>query len=179
MIVLNVGCGESRALPAEFDGWQQVLLDIDPAVQPDIVCDALNLLSLPPARYDGVHCSHNLEHFYAHDVPRVLAGFKHVLKPGGLVYITVPNLRSLMQKIVGGNLDIDDVWYRAGECSPVTFHDVLFGWSLAMRQGNLFYAHKCGFTPLSLNTALVNAGFVDVKIAASEVNIIGTARTCH
>jgi len=65
---------------------------------------------------------------------------------------------------------IFSVWYRVNG-SPITFHDVLFGWDNAMRNGNLFYSHKCGFTPLSLATALTRAGFVDIQIKADELNI--------
>jgi hypothetical protein len=49
--VLNVG-GNSKeiALPPQYNGWQHVLLDIDPRGNPDIVCDARNLTSLPTRR---------------------------------------------------------------------------------------------------------------------------------
>lgn len=79
--VLNVG-GNSKAiaLPPIFDGYEHLLLDIDPTGKPDLLCDARELTSTPAAQYDAVYCSHNLEHYFRHDVPRVLAGFIHVLK---------------------------------------------------------------------------------------------------
>lgn len=61
-------------------------------VLPDVVCDARQLSQLPRATYDAVYCSHNLEHYYRHDVPKVLAGFSHVLKVGGFVHIIVPDM---------------------------------------------------------------------------------------
>ena len=59
--VLNVG-GNSREIPLPpiYAGWEQILLDIDPAGRPDIVGDARNLESLPAASCDAVYCSHNL-----------------------------------------------------------------------------------------------------------------------
>ena len=42
-----------------------------------------------------------------------------------------------------------------------------------MSNGNLFYAHKCGFTPLSMCTALNNANFKDVVITSNCTNLIG------
>ena len=55
--VLNVGGNNHEiALPAHFNGWQHLLLDIDPAGQPDIVCDARELQRLDGATMDAVHC---------------------------------------------------------------------------------------------------------------------------
>lgn len=179
MIVLNVGGGESRHLPSHFNGWKQLLLDIDPAVKPDIVYDALDMQELTGGEYDAVYCSHNLEHFYAHDVPKVLAGFLHVLKPGGFAEINVPNIRSLMQQMIGNNLDVNDVWYRAPGDTPITFHDVLYGWSKQMRNGNLYYAHKCAFTPFSLCQTLCSAGFEKVGITDQGCNLVGVGFKCH
>lgn len=61
--VLNVG-GNTKAipLPPEYAGWEHVLLDIDPKGNPDVVCDARELTTLPSATYDAIYCSHNLEH---------------------------------------------------------------------------------------------------------------------
>ena len=44
MKVLNVGGGPSRIIPDRYDGWVQHLLDIDPAVNPNICMDALDLI---------------------------------------------------------------------------------------------------------------------------------------
>ena len=170
--MLNVGGGASRYLPPEYDGWEQDLLDIDPAVKPDICCDALELVDKHEhqCRYDAVYCSHNLEHFYAHEVQQVLAGFKKVLQ-SGFVDISVPNVKGLMQTMLQGNLDVNDVFYRTGQGAPITFHDVLYGWSQAMSQGNLFYAHKCGFTAISLHKALSDAGFKNIQIVETNNNL--------
>ena len=82
--VLNVGGGsKSIALPPQYAEFEHILLDIDPSDSPDIVCDARSLQDLEPEQFDAVYCSHNLEHYFWHDVPRVLDGFTHVLKPNG------------------------------------------------------------------------------------------------
>jgi hypothetical protein len=174
MRVLNVG-GGSRNLPERYNGWDQVLLDIDPAVNPDVCCDALEMHKLPANEYDAVYCSHTVEHFYQHDVPTVLAGFLHVLKDTGFADIAVPNLSHLFKSLMVSNLDINDVWYRTGQGLPITFHDVLYGWSQAMQKGNLFYAHKCGFTAHSLGTVLANVGFKSVQVAEQDANLFAFA----
>ena len=43
MKVLNVGCGMA-AIHSQFTGWDEVRLDIDPEVEPDICCDMLEML---------------------------------------------------------------------------------------------------------------------------------------
>ncbi len=58
--LLNVGGGsKSIPLPAELQGFEHQLLDIDPAGKPDIVLDGRKLNELPAADYDAVYCSHN------------------------------------------------------------------------------------------------------------------------
>lgn len=175
MKVLNVGGGASRDLPERYKGWDLDVLDIDPAVNPDICLDAKLMSTLEAAGYDAVLCSHNLEHFYKHEVPVVLAGFLHVLKDGGFAEIVVPNLTKLFAAMQGRSLDIGDVWYRTSSGTPITFHDVLYGWNHAMSNGNLFYAHKCGFTATSLGDALIAAGFKGASLWEDEYNLYAKA----
>lgn len=158
--MLNVG-GNSKAipLPPQYDGWDHVLLDIDPKGNPDVVCDARELISLPEAVYDSVYCSHNLEHYYHHDAKKVLAGFIHVLKADGFVFIRVPDMSAVMQIVVANNLDIDDVLYQC-PAGPIMVRDVIYGWGKEIeRSGCDFFAHKTGFTEKSLTNLLDTAGF--------------------
>ena len=158
--VLNVG-GNSKAipLPPEYADFEQVLLDIDPKGAPDIVCDARNLSTLEGSMFDAVYCSHNLEHYYRHDVPKVLAGFLHVLKEGGFAHIIVPDIREVMRITIEQGLDIDDVLYQSS-AGPITVLDVLYGFGVKIEQsGQDFFAHKTGFTQKSLIQALLRSGF--------------------
>lgn len=170
--ILNVG-GNSKTIgiPEYYTGWIHDLLDIDPAVHPDILCDARELDKLSSGKYDAVYCSHNLEHFYPHDVPKVLRGFLHVLKDGGFAEIIVPDIASVIRHAVHHNMDVDDVLYES-EGGPITIHDVLYGWHLPIeRSGKDYFAHKRGFTPKSLRIAILNSGFSGVWVSASEFNI--------
>jgi ubiquinone/menaquinone biosynthesis C-methylase UbiE len=164
-IVLNVG-GNNRAipLPARYEGYDHWLLDIDPAGEPDIVGDARELANLDPGQFDAVYCSHNLEHYYRHDVPRVLAGFLHVLKDGGFAQIRVPDIEEVMRYTVAQKLDIEDVLYQS-VAGPIMVTDVLYGYGAEIeRSGEHFYAHKTGFTQKSLARMLAAAGFADISI---------------
>lgn len=171
MIVLNVG-GGGRNLPPVFDGWDQHLMDIDGAVKPDFCVDAREMLMLPVLQnaYDAVYCSHCLEHFYRHDVPRVIAGFYAALKSGGFAAIAVPDVMCMLKDMMARNLHIDDVWYRVGD-KPITFHDVLYGWNEAMQLGNLFYAHKSALTQQYLMTQFGAAGFKLIEASGDGSNL--------
>lgn len=173
--VLNVG-GNTKAipLPPQYAGFEHLLLDIDPKGSPDIVCDARKLTTLEGGRFDAVYCSHNLEHYYRHDVPKVLAGFLHVLKDGGFAQIRVPDVSEVMRTAIERNLDIDDVLYQS-PAGPIKVIDVLYGYGVEIeRSGQDFYAHKTGFTQKSLLAALYRAGFSRVysMVGNFEVNAL-------
>lgn len=161
--VLNVG-GNSREipLPTEYEGWDNVLLDIDERCNPDVLCDARELERLPPGTFDSVYCSHNLEHYYQHDVAKVLAGFQHVLKDDGFVFVRVPDMAALMRAVVERQLDITDILYQSG-AGPIAVRDVIYGHGREIEtSGNEFFAHKTGFTEKSLLEVLHAAGFSQV-----------------
>lgn len=173
--VLNVG-GNNKAipLPLHFADYEHLLLDIDPKGSPDIVCDARNLRRLEAGQFDAVYCSHNLEHYFRHDVQKVLAGFLHVLKDGGFAQIIVPDISEVMRVSVEKDLDIDDILYESA-AGPIMVLDVLYGYSVEIkRSGQDFFAHKTGFTQKSLKNALLECGFLKnyVKVGNLEINVV-------
>jgi len=170
---LNVGGGNKGIkVPRHYLGWDHLLLDIDPVGHPDICADARNMLELEPAQFDAVYCSHNLEHYYEHDVPKVLAGFRHVLKQGGFAEIRVPDLLGLMRMVVETKVDVDEKLYDS-PAGPVRPKDVVYGFAQQIREsGQDFYAHKTGFSPASLRRTLSAAGFTDfVELAPRHLEI--------
>lgn len=173
--LLNVGGGsKSIQLPPEYAGFEHVLLDIDPVGKPDIVLDGRKLTELPAGQFDAILCSHNLEHYFRHDVPKVLGGFFHVLKPGGFAQILVPDLMELMRRTVQGNLDLEEQLYlsNAGPIAPL---DVIYGLGRQIEtSGADFYAHKTGFSAQSLTRAVEKAGFGPnfAKVGDLEINLI-------
>lgn len=161
--VLNVG-GNSKeiAIPKRYAGWTHHLLDIDPTGRPDVLCDARELTTLEKGAYDAIYCSHNLEHFYFHDVPKVLAGFLHVLKPDGFAEIRVPDLGKLFETVVANKLDVTDTVY-VSKAGPIAVLDMIYGFRRKIETSGVdFFAHKTGFTVSSLKKALGAAGFVSV-----------------
>ena len=167
--VLNVGGGsKSIAIPAHFDGWEHLLLDIDARASPDIVCDARELGALAAFQFDAIYCSHNLEHYYRHDGAKVLQGFLHVLKADGFAEIRVPDIQAVMRRAVDGGMDLDDVLYEAA-VGPIAVGDVIYGYGREIEaSGNDYYAHKTGFSPRLLRLALEAAGFARIFVFASS-----------
>jgi len=182
MRVLNVG-GNSKLIPipSHYSGWEHLLLDIDPGGNPDVVCDARDLTSLAAAQFDAVYCSHNLEHYFKHDGHRVLRGFLHVLRDDGFAEIRVPDLGALMQHVVKGEMDIEDLLYTS-PAGPITPRDVLYGLGVEIeRSGQDFYAHKTGYTEKSLYQALERAGFEEAVLVRNtqifELHVIAFKAT--
>jgi hypothetical protein len=174
--VLNVG-GNSKttAMPAHYQQWQQCYLDIDPRCKPDILCDARELTTQPAGQFDAIYCCHNLEHYYAHEVPKVLAGFLHVLAPTGFAEIRVPDMRQVMQAMLDRNLDIDEPLY-VSTAGPISTLDVIYGFGMEIEfSGNEFFAHKTGFTPSSLQRALNACGFPFVFMAKGSLEVSALA----
>jgi hypothetical protein len=176
--LLNVGGGHRDApLPDYYSDWLRHWLDIDAGVSPDICGDARQLVELvSPGSYDAIYCSHNIEHYYPHDVPKVLGGFLHALKPDGFAEIRCPDLGAVMQDVVARKLDIDSVLYTSPTGHQITVRDVIYGYGVEIeRSGNDFYAHKTGFTQASLMRALQSVGFKGGGIASKDFNLIAYA----
>lgn len=158
---LHVGCGGSTQEHASpgFRGseWREIRLDMDAAVAPDIVASMTDMAPVPDASVEGIFSSHNIEHLYAHEVPLAFDEFYRVLKPDGFLVLTCPDLRSICSLVVEDKLDAPAYVTPSGE--PITPLDVLYGHRRAMAEGNLFMAHRFGFTQRTLMDAARNAGF--------------------
>lgn len=168
---LHVGCGGARKpnVGPGFlsDDWHEVRLDIDPAAAPDVVSSMLDMSPVPTASVDAVYSSHNIEHLYPHEVPVALIEFFRVLKPSGILVLTCPDLQSLCRLVVEDKLDEPVYVSPAGPIAPI---DVLYGHRPPMAAGNLYMAHRTGFTLKTLVTAVRAAGFRAVAGKSREAS---------
>ena len=156
--VLNVGCGPKGRTHSftGFEAWQEVRLDIDTSVQPDVVGTMTDMSAVASGSIDAIVSSHNIEHLYPHEVPLALAEFVRVLKADGLLLITCPDLQSVCAQVAQGALASPLYDSSAG---PISALDILYGHRDAMAAGNLFMAHRCGFTLQVLADTLQACGF--------------------
>lgn len=159
-ILLHVGCGPKRkdrtTRGFNTPGWQEIRLDIDPQVRPDVTGTMTDMAAVPTGSVDAVFSSHNIEHLYPHEVPVALAEFRRVLKDDGFAVITCPDLRPVAALVAEDKLTEPAYVSPAGPISPL---DILYGLRSAMAQGNLFMAHRCGFTQKVLTGTLQASGF--------------------
>ena len=157
--VLHVGCG-TAPLPAQFNGFQEIRLDIDENVKPDVV-GSITDIPLLNASVERVYSSHNMEHLNENEVPVALSEFYRVLKPGGQVVIEVPDVQSVAEAIP--RVGLHGVLYQS-PAGPISPADVLYGLRSAVAAGNHFYAHKSGFTKATLEEALTKARYRNVVV---------------
>ena len=96
---LHVGCGHKRKdqTTSGFakENWKELRFDINESVEPDYIGTMTDMSAVETSSMDEVYSSHNIEHLYAHEVPKALAEFKRVLRPNGFVIITCPDIQAI------------------------------------------------------------------------------------
>jgi len=165
--LLHVGCGPKRKAQTtrgfNTDAWTEIRLDIDSSVQPDVIGTMTDMSAVAPESVDAIFSSHNIEHLYPHEVPVALSEFLRVLSDDGFAVITCPDLQSVCALIAQDKLT--DMAYSspAGPIAPI---DILYGHRPSMGRGNLYMAHRSGFTQKVLGGTLRGVGFQTVATKA-------------
>ncbi len=136
-------------------------MDVEPAVEPDLLTSVADLSAIPDGSADAVWCSHCIEHLFAHEVPLALSEFRRVLSEDGFACVIVPDLQAIAQWISTDRLHETIYDSPAG---PVTAHDMLWGFGPAIARGNTAMAHRCGFTPTLFLQRLEEAGFAEILL---------------
>jgi predicted SAM-dependent methyltransferase len=140
-------------------GWQEVRMDLDPAVHPDVVGSMTDMHAhFGTQRFDAVWSSHSLEHLHTHEIPIALKEFRRVLKDDGFALITCPDLETVMKLFLEHGSD--HVVYRSA-AGPITPLDMMFGHSRSIASGAVHMAHRSGLTSDRLAGLLLEAGFAD------------------
>ena len=159
-VFLHVGCGQNRKARTtrafNTPQWEELRLDIDPAVAPDIVGSMTDMRAVADSSVDAIYSSHNIEHLYPHEVPLALAEFRRVLKPEGFAVVTCPDLQAVAELVAQDKLLQPAYQSPSGPIAPL---DILYGHRPALARGNLFMAHRTGFTLNSLMHTFNAAGF--------------------
>jgi len=167
MKLLNVGCGGNR-LQDEFwtnlDCLKEALkegtpertqLDSEPRY---VECNFLSKGKLPFTfnEFDGVLCSHVIEHFDCHQAVALLIDCRAVLKPGGLLVVSVPDADYFL------SVHERDTPENAVELFGEPIHDK---WQPDfMAYALLHRDHRQVLTESSLRCLLISAGFKSADI---------------
>jgi len=137
--LVDIGCGNGQFLRMAMQlGWQTWGVDIDPKAVATarktgakVIHGGFPDTGLPSQHFDLVTLSHVIEH--VHDPIAALQEVFRILKPGGQIWISTPNMES------GSHARFGPTWLALD--SP---------------------RHLVIFTRQSLKTALISAGFSDV-----------------
>lgn len=141
---LHVGCG-GRRLP----GW--VNADVVPGVG-DVVLDLSDPVALPRDALAAIYASHVLEHCYAQDTPGILRRMRDALRPGGVLRLSVPDLRLVVRNCL-------DSQAYGGETSALA---VLYGGDFSSATSGPDQ-HRQMFWKERLTRLLTEAGFANIR----------------
>lgn len=107
-----------------------------------------NLSFIPDGTVELVYACHVLEHFGCKDVARVLAEWRRVLRPGGILRIAVPDFRAWVEL------------YQEGKVSSLrALHGALVG-----GQRDDYDYHKMVFDEPVLRELLQEVGFDEIRL---------------
>jgi predicted SAM-dependent methyltransferase len=143
-VKLHIGCGK-RSLP----GFAHIDLADFPHIDYRQPAELLPMFA--EASVDLIYASHILQYYDQEEVTAVLAEWRRVLKPGGLLRLAVPDLAALVE-----------VYGRAG--SPRAILGPLYG-RMVIRSGGaerVIY-HRTVYDFASLEAVLRQGGFDDVR----------------
>lgn len=164
-LLLHVGCGGNPIPDWAVGRYDEVRLDISPDNSPDILASMTDMGNI--GLFDGVYCSHALEHLAPHEVGLALAEFYRVVVPGGFIVLLVPDLEDVKAT--------EEVLYEA-PCGPVTGLDLIYGLR-SLLHVMPFMAHKIGFVKDTLEAAINRAGFSQTVVTReAKYNLLGVAK---
>jgi predicted SAM-dependent methyltransferase len=168
---LHVGCGRLNKtnLNNDFNSpeWEEVRVDLDPNNQPDILSSMTDLSAIESNSIDAIYSSHSIEHLFAHEVSQALTEFNRVLNDDGFLILTCPDLQTVCALVADDKLT--DTAYQSG-AGPIAPIDMIYGHRTSIMQGNVFMAHKSGFTKKVLTATLLSVRFESVAVLRRELN---------
>jgi len=98
---LNIGGTERK------EGWK--ILNIQPGEHVDYVSDLRDLSGFADESFDVIYTSHTLEHLgYQKDLATAIAGIYRILRTGGKLYVSVPDLDVLCRLFIHERATMDD-----------------------------------------------------------------------
>jgi predicted SAM-dependent methyltransferase len=143
---LHLGCGANY-----IGGWVNVDLDSPLA---DCHADLRLPLPFPTASATLIFCEHFIEHIDRNAGLAFLTECRRVLTDGGVLRISTPDVRWLVEAYLDGNLgEWEDVgWLPQSGCQ-------------LLNEGMRLWGHQFLYDREELNSALLVAGFVHVCTA--------------
>ena len=143
-VQLHLGCGK-RHIP----GFVHIDLDDFPHIDYRSSIDKLPMFANDAA--DLIYCSHAFEYFDSVQAPAVLAEWRRVLKPGGLLRLAVPDFEALVS-----------VFRKSGDLEQIL--GPLFGrMEIQAPEGGRTLYHRTAYDFASLEKMCLQAGFRSLR----------------
>jgi predicted SAM-dependent methyltransferase len=152
---VHLGCGMNY-----ITGWINIDLD---SSQADIKADLRLPLPYADSSVDLIFNEHFIEHISREDGRKFLAECYRVLKPGGVLRVSTPDLRWLVAQYIGGKLDewTDVGWLPRTSCELIN-------------EGMRSWGHLYLYDLPELNLAMRSVGFVEItQVAHRESSVPG------
>jgi hypothetical protein len=161
--VVNAGCGpRTGALRSLlFKDWREIRVDVNPAVDPDVVADVTDLSPIGDGVADAVWSSHCMEHLFLHQVGDAFSEFHRIMADDGFMICLVPDVQTVAKMVAADRAH--ETVYQA-PAGPVTAHDMFYGFGPAIAMGHTQMAHRCGFTPSIVVNFLNQSRFAEYAI---------------
>jgi hypothetical protein len=160
--IADIGCGHWT--PA-WEGAKVKRFDIDPETKPDVLCD---VRAIPEAdeTFDAVYSSHVLEHFFYWEAPELIKEWVRILKIGGTLQVSVPNMEYAAREIIKACDDNGDLSYVHG---MIWGNRPAAGAPVGEVKLNSYkdnQMHKTGYTRKGLQGLFVNMGLTEIVVDA-------------
>ena len=156
-IRLNLGCGHRKMagfINVDLAGnWSDI--------KPDVCADITQPLPFDNSYADEIHAYHVIEHLYRWRVPKILAQWINVLKPGGLLVLEMPCIDKVMGYVFA--------CMEQGKSPPPR----MFYWAL---YGDPGYeceemVHRWCYGTIEATELLRDAGLVDIEIKPPQTHV--------
>jgi predicted SAM-dependent methyltransferase len=143
---LHLACGTHL-----IDGWANIDIDGPRGV---VKLDLTQALPVRTESIDYVFCEHFIEHVERPDAKHLVCEILRVLRPGGRLRLSTPDLSVLVEHYRAGRLD--------------TWHDV--GWAPSsacqlLNEAMHSWGHRFVYDKEELETLLQSAGFTNIRRA--------------
>lgn len=138
-IFINLGCGDIAS--PEF-----INVDVRPAPHVHYVCDVTDLSIFEDNWTDLVYACHILEHISHRELKKVLWEWRRILKPGGILRLSVPDFDKIVHI------------YESCSCNISSILGPLMG-----GQGYEHNAHCCVFNHKYLSDRFREVGFREIR----------------
>jgi SAM-dependent methyltransferase len=114
----------------------------------------LNPLPLPDGCAVELHSYHFLEHVYAWEAVNLVAEWRRLLRPGGLLVLELPNIESAARNLLAGMPDQMSMWGFYGDPAHT----------------DPFMCHRWGYTPKTAKRLLETQGFRNVVVKPPQTH---------